>query len=54
VLQFRMSRIKLMKCCMFLYLTDSNCVVADAVMYSERKSYITYMFLNKKFRKYVK
>jgi len=36
LLQFRMSRITLMKCCKLLYLTDSNCVVADAVMYSDR------------------
>jgi len=45
VLQFKMSRITLMKCCMLLYLTDSNCVVADAVMYSLSKSFITVFLL---------
>jgi len=40
-----MSKETLMKCCMLLYLIDSNCVVVDAVMHSHSKSYITYMFL---------
>jgi len=39
VLQFRMSKVKLMKCCMF----DSNCVVADAVMTVNHTSLIFFL-----------